>query len=202
MNKSMIWAPIAVIAGLALSWFVTTGEFNNPQQSSELRQAPTGGDFTLSGAQGPYSLEDSRGKVVLIYFGYTFCPDICPTNLALMSQALNELEAEELKHVQGLFVSIDPERDTPKQLADYTDMFHDSILGVTGEPEKVRVIAKSYGSAYNKVEGQSEAGYLVDHTSYTYVVAPDGSLSEALPHAAPPEQILDSVRSLLAKKSS
>ncbi len=200
MNKIIIWVLILVSGVIYTGWMFLSNEGSNTEQSFVLRQTPTGGDFTLHGIEGSYSLKQSRGKVVLIYFGYTFCPDICPTNLAIMSQALNALEENELQKVQGLFVSVDPERDSPEQLAKYTDMFHGSILGVTGEPQKVKAIAEQYGSAYNKVEGQSQGGYLVDHTSYTYVVAPDGSLVEALPHAVPAEKMLELVRKLLAKE--
>jgi protein SCO1/2 len=164
-----------------------------------LSAPPTGGDFSLESINGPFHLKDLRGKVVLIYFGYTFCPDICPTNLSMMAQALNALTEEELQQVQGLFISVDPERDSLKQLAVYTDHFHPNIIGITGSPDDLARIAKQYGAAYRKMEGESEGGYLIDHSSNTYVVAPDGSLHTALPHATPPQQILDVTRKLLAQ---
>ena len=94
--------------------------------------APTGGDFTLQSATGPVTLKDYRGKVVLLYFGYTYCPDICPTSLTATAQALGQLAPAELARVQTLFVSVDPERDTPARLKDYGAFFHPSIIGVTG----------------------------------------------------------------------
>lgn len=164
-----------------------------------LEAAPKGGDFTLMSADGPFRLQDQRGKVVLIYFGYTFCPDVCPTNLALMAQALNELNAAELTRVQGLFISVDPERDKVDLLKKYAHHFHDTMQGVTGSPAEITAVAKRYGAAYRKIEGESAGGYMVDHSSNTFIVAPDGSLHITLPHAAPAQEILKIARELLAK---
>ncbi len=195
------WGAVVVAAGLLLGWVISSW---NPgaDQPLSLREVPQGGDFTLSAPHGPFRLQDMRGKVVLIYFGYTFCPDICPTNLALISQALNALTEEELTRVQGLFVSVDPARDTLDRLARYADYFHPAILAVTGDPDAVARAAELYGAAYHKVEGESQGGYLVDHSSYTYVIAPDGSLSASLPHATPPREILDITRKLLARHAN
>ena len=156
----------------------------------------------LQAPQGPFRLQEQRGKVVLIYFGYTFCPDICPTNLALMAQALNALTEEELARVQGVFISVDPQRDAVDLLAPYTNHFHPTIIGMTGEAGDVARIAAQYGAAYRKVEGESQGGYLVDHSSNTYVIAPDGSLHATLPHATAPQKILEVTRRLLAQMSS
>ena len=164
-----------------------------------MSEAPQGGDFTLDAASGPFDLKAQRGKVVLIYFGYTFCPDICPTNLMLMAQALNALDKDELARVQGVFISVDPERDTLDRLATYTKYFHPSIIGVTGKPEHIAKIAKRYGAVYRKVEDESRGGYLIDHSANTYAIAPDGSLHTILPHATPPEDILKVIRSLLSQ---
>lgn len=193
------WTIIALLAGLLLAGGLLFLTPTKTQAPLNLSTAPTGGDFSLESSEGPFHLKDLRGKVVLIYFGYTFCPDICPTNLAMMAQALNALSAEELQRVQGVFVSVDPERDSLEHLAAYTDHFHPAIIGVTGSPEELARIAKQYGAAYRKVEGESEGGYLVDHSSNTFVVAPDGSLNTTLPHATPPQKILEVTRKLLAQ---
>jgi protein SCO1/2 len=183
---------------LGLGWIVAGGlsEVDPPVSLSE---PPRGGDFALEGPQGPFRLQDQRGKVVLVYFGYTFCPDICPTNLALMTQALNAMTEEELARLQGVFISVDPERDTLERLAVYTDYFHPSIVGVTGSTNDIPPIAKQYGAAYRRVEGESRGGYLIDHSSNTYVIAPDGSLYAILPHATPAREILRVTRQLLAQ---
>ena len=153
-----------------------------------------GGDFKLQSLHGPVSLKDFSGKVVLIYFGYTWCPDICPTNLSMMSGALSQLDETEAGKVQGIFISVDPKRDTLERLNSYTHYFHESILGITGTPEEIRAVANRYGAAYQKVAQESAANYVVDHSSETYVVDPSGKLVERLPHGAKPEEILSAVR--------
>ena len=153
-----------------------------------------GGDFTLQSHHGPVALSDLRGKVVLIYFGYTWCPDICPTNLSMMAGALNQLSESEATKVQGIFISVDPERDTVERLHTYTRFFHESLLGLTGNAEDIRAIADRYGVAYQIVKQASATDYVVDHSSETYVVSPNGQLVEKLPHAALPEQILNAIK--------
>ena len=161
-----------------------------------------GGEFTLNSQKGTVSLSDYRGKVVLIYFGYTMCPDICPTNLSMMSNAFMQLEQteagqKELAGVQGMFISVDPQRDTLKRLSEYTGYFHHNIIGLTSTPEVIREVADRYGAAYQKVVQDSATNYVVDHSSETYVVDPQGKLVARLPHAAPPAEILSAIRKYL-----
>ena len=159
--------------------------------------APRGGDFTLQSEAGPVSLEQFRGKVVMLYFGYTWCPDICPTSLAMISAALRQLTPTELASVQTMFISVDPERDTLERLANYAQFFHPSILGVTGTPDEVAKVAKLYGAGYRKVKEDSAAGYVVDHTADVYVIDRQGKLYRTLPHGTPPAKILAVLRELL-----
>ncbi len=156
---------------------------------------PEGGGFTLQSLAGPVSLQDFRGKVTLIYFGYSMCPDICPTNLSMMANALAQLSEKELSKVQGIFISVDPERDTMARLSEYTGYFHPSIIGLTATPEIIRELANRYGAAYQKViQEDSATNYVVDHSSETYVVDPQGNLVERLRHAAPPVEIIAAIR--------
>jgi len=156
---------------------------------------PEGGEFNLQSLAGPVSLKDFRGKVVLVYFGYTMCPDICPTNLSMMSNAFSQMDEKELEKVQGIFISVDPQRDTMERLAEYTHYFHPSIMGISGQADVIREIADRYGAAYQMVvQKDSATNYVVDHSSETYVINPQGKLVARLPHAAPPQEILDAVR--------
>jgi protein SCO1/2 len=119
---------------------------------------------------------------VLVYFGYTFCPDICPTSLAATAEGLKQLSPEELARVAMIFVSVDPKRDTPERLKEYVEFFHPSIVGVTGSAEVVAEVAKRYGVIYaeQKVE-TAGGGYVVDHSADTFIVAQDGRWSARLP---------------------
>jgi protein SCO1/2 len=164
-----------------------------------LAAPPRGGDFTLASVDGPVSLADFRGKVVLLYFGYTWCPDICPTNLAMIGQALRQLTGAERDRVQVLFVSVDPERDDPARLAEYVGYFDPSMIGVTGDEAQVAAAAALYGAAYRRTEQPGSAmGYLVDHSASTYLIDRKGALRETLPHATPPGELLARLRGLLA----
>lgn len=164
-----------------------------------LAAPPSGGDFVLQGAAGPVDLAALRGKVVLLYFGYTACPDICPTNLAFIASALHQLDAAELDAVRAIFVSVDPERDDVQRLATYVAYFHPNILGVTGTPDAAARVARLYGAAYRRVDQTGSAmGYLVDHSAQTYVIDRQGRLVRTLDHATPPDVIARTLRELLS----
>jgi len=183
----------ALVLGLAVFWSPEMAERPLPRAG-----LPAGGDFTLQAASGPVSLKDYRGKVVLIYFGYTYCPDVCPTSLAATSAGLKQLSAEEQARVAMIFISVDPERDTPARLKEYVEFFHPAMVGVTGSPEALAEIARRYGVFYarQKVE-TAGGGYVVDHTSDTYVLAPDGQLAGKLAHATPPDRVAAEIRKRL-----
>lgn len=197
---ALILVLLGLVLWLALVW--QPGEQTDAHQSMSAAKAPTGGDFTLYAKQGPVSLQDFRGKVVLLYFGYTSCPDICPTSLALMSQAFSGMTPEELEQVQGIFVSVDPERDTLERLEEYGKYFHPNIMGVTGTVEQVDKVVAQYGAAYRKVESDSAMDYLVDHSSVTYVIDQQGKLRTSLIHGTPPGRIREAVRGLLNSAQS
>lgn len=155
---------------------------------------PPGGDFTLNSIDGEVSLSDFKGKLVFIYFGYTFCPDICPTNLGYLSLAYQKLSEQEKQQVQILLVSVDPERDTVERLKPYTDYFESDMIGLTGSPEYIAEIAKRYGVVYAKVEDSDKPNYYaVDHSAFTYVVDQEGQLQEQLPHATSTELFMQTM---------
>jgi protein SCO1 len=157
--------------------------------------APAGGPIVLpvSSREGPLSLEDYRGQYVWIYFGYTACPDACPMTLALISQALSRLPPEWQGRVRGLFVSVDPERDGGSHLRDYVGHFHPDIDAATGPHEQLREIAARYGVFYQRSEIESALGYVVDHSSSTYLVGPDGALLAVHPHGTSPPELIQAL---------
>ena len=165
----------------------------------ETEEAPPGGDFTLQSKYGPVSLKDFRGKVVFLYFGYTKCPDICPTSLAFITETLTSLSDEELEKVKGIFVSVDPKRDTPEDLAEYVEYFHPNFVSVTGSEKEIAAVSKLYGAQYYEVELEGSAfGYAVNHSAAVYLIQPDGGLRFIFPHATPSSVMLEAVRYLLA----
>ena len=159
---------------------------------------PAGGDFTLDSPDGKLSLRDYRGKVVLIYFGYTFCPDVCPTSLAAMAGAFSMLSPDELARVRGLLVSVDPERDTLEVLKVYAPFFHPAIVGLTGTPAEIAEVARRYGVSYAKQKAEDGRPYAVDHSAFTYLIGPDGRLKDILPHDAPAKEIAGRIRQAIA----
>lgn len=180
---------LALLAGTLWAW---QGAGLHPFGGASA--AGQGGDFTLQSADGPVSLKDLRGKVVVLYFGYTFCPDVCPTSLALIADAMQQLTPAEQARVQEVFVSVDPERDTPQKLKQYVAFFRPGTLGLTGTPEEIARVAKQYGVVYRKQAVTSAAGYVIDHSSYTYILSPDGKLRSKLLHAATPAEMAREIR--------
>lgn len=181
---------VLAILGVAFYWQPASA----PSAPPTAPAVPMGGDFALDGPRGRVSLQDYRGKLVLLYFGYTYCPDVCPTSLLIWAQALKELTPQELARVQPIFVSVDPERDTLPRLAEYAAFFHPSLLPLTGSPERLHEIAARYGAHFARQENAAAGGYVVDHTSSTLLIDRDGRLVARLAHATPPEQLLAEIR--------
>lgn len=161
------------------------------------RSAPTGGDFVLQSADGPVDTRTLRGKVVLLYFGYTKCPDICPTSMSTNAQALAMLSAEERSKTVVMLLSLDPDRDTLAILKQYASFFHPNMIGVTGSAAEIEVIAKAYGVGYIKQKPDADGNYAVDHSAQTFVLGPDGKIATILPLGATAEKTAATIRSLL-----
>ena len=184
---------LSLMVGVALFWVLFSDKQN------ELQGYPGfGGDFILQSAKGPVALSDYRGKVVVLYFGYTYCPDVCPTSLGLLSLALRQLKPQELAKLQTFFISVDPERDTLEKLKIYTEAFHPAIIGITGTTGDIAEVAKRYGVMYMKVDLPGSAmGYAVDHSSRYYVIGKDGMVKKFIEHGTSPDDIVASLRALM-----
>ena len=189
---------VAVLAWVSFSWSPAP---DSAKQHTTLKisATPTGGDFTVQMQGKDLSLKELRGKVVVLYFGYSQCPDVCPTSLSLLTQALHQMDDSELAALQSIFVSVDPNRDTTEHLAEYTRYFHNNIIGATSTKENIDIITKMYGASYRIVESDSAMGYIVDHSSYTYIIDKKGKLRHSLQHGTAPDKILQAVRELLAE---
>ena len=158
-----------------------------------------GGDFTLASAHGPVSLSDYRNKVVMLFFGYTSCPDVCPTDLARMSAVFDQLSDAETKRVVGMFVSVDTDRDTPEHATKYAAFFHKRIMGLSGSAEAVAAVAKQYYVLYQRVDTEDSAlGYTLDHSATTYLIGPQGKVRDLVRHRVEAQEMVEAVRTVLA----
>lgn len=153
-------------------------------------------DFTLASASGPVSLSDFRGQVVVLYFGYTFCPDVCPTTMADLARAMRDLGAK-AQDVQVILVSVDPARDTPENLQKYVTSFDPTFIGITGSEQEVATAATLYGVYFAKHEGSEASGYLIDHTASVMVLNREGRLKLVLPFGTPAEAIASDLAEIL-----
>lgn len=155
-------------------------------------------DFSLIQADGkPFRLSEQRGKIVLLFFGYTSCPDVCPTTLAELSQAMQKLGEQERARVVVVFISVDPERDTPERAQEYAQRFFPSFLGLSGTEAELQPIWSAYG-VYREVQPTgSAAGYLIAHSARVYLIDPRGNLRLTFPFGTPPEDIAYDLKILL-----
>ena len=193
---------LIVVLGLALAggglfaWSLVQAPQPSGIVSSETRSSGSaliGGPFTLTDQAGKQRSEaDLKGHYALVYFGYTYCPDICPTSLSTMTQALDllaEQAPDKARAVLPVFITVDPARDTVEALATYAGHFHPRLLALTGTEEEVATAAKAYRIFYQKVEEPGASDYLMDHSSVLYLMAPDGSYLTHFTHASTAEDI-------------
>ena len=157
-----------------------------------------GGNFTLLSSNNQYvSLEDFQGKVVLMFFGFTACPDTCPLTLSKLKQVMARLDQK--KPVQQLFITVDPKRDNPEQLKSFLSTFNLNIIGLTGTEEEILHVAELYGSAYMKNPTiNSETSYLMIHTGYVYLIDQQGQVRAIYPQDTEEIRIIEDIRQLLA----
>jgi len=156
-----------------------------------------GGPFTLTDHTGRTVTEaDFAGRLLLVFFGFTYCPDVCPTELGTIAAAL-DLLGEDAERVTPVLITIDPERDTPEALATYVALFHPRLVGLTGTAEQIAAVARSYRVYYAKVHPRDATDYLMDHSAFTYLVGPDGRVRSLFRPQTSPEAIAAAVRAQL-----
>jgi protein SCO1/2 len=157
-----------------------------------------GGPFTLADPAGRrVALADFKGKLVLLYFGFAACPDVCPTDLAMIAQALRSLGRDE-DEVQPLFVTLDPQRDTPAVLREYAAAFHPRFVALTGTEEEVRRVATGFKVFYEKVPLPGTTTYSIDHTAYTFLLDRKGEFVILFPPGTPADRMMEMLREQLA----
>ncbi len=176
---------------LLLAFFST---FTNADEISTNKDK-IGGDFELTNQfNDPYSLSDSRGKVVILFFGFTHCPDVCPNTLGAVQTALSQLGTL-AEQVDTLMISVDPKRDSPEILEEYMKYFNNNFIGLTGELNKIDEIVKQYNGFYSYSKNGSS--YSVDHTSNLYLIDRQGEVANIIPYGLPATIISENIKKLL-----
>lgn len=198
MSEKLLIAIAALLATLLLGavffWEPVPEPLRLPKSG-----LPAGGEFTLDATDRIVSLHDFRGKVVVLYFGYTYCPDICPTALSTLADALAQLEPGQQAAIQPLFISVDPERDTPQHLATYVRFFHPGLIGLTGTPSAIAELAGRYQVIYTRQPASGNpAQYTVDHSSELILLDRKGRPIERIAHGSPSQRIAQALRDALA----
>jgi protein SCO1 len=195
------WRSVAGIAAVLLvAATASPPAHDNTPSASELMddlmwgRTPIGGPFDLIDQTGRRRTDaDFRGKLLLVYFGYTYCPDVCPTDLMAIAAAVDQLGPAG-EEIQPLFITIDPERDTVEQLAGYVGAFHPRLIGLTGPSEQIRKVALAYKVYYAKVPASDGTDYAIDHTSFIYLVGRDGKYLGFFPPNTPAERLVEILR--------
>ncbi len=183
----LLFAGIAVLLGILAYDF--RAFFPNGLEGEQVAPVAIGGEFTLTDQNGVERRpEDFRGKLMLVYFGYTFCPDACPTALQDMSRAI-DIMGNKGDAVQPIFITIDPARDTVEQMKLYASNFHPRLVALTGTPEQIAAAAKAYRVYYEKGKSTGGDDYLMDHTSFIYLMGPDGKYLSHFPPGTTAEQM-------------
>lgn len=189
-----------VLLGGVLGFAFGLGPFRGQLERAAVAEgeALIGGPFSLLDHRGERVSEaDFAGRLKLVYFGYTYCPDVCPTGLATIAAAYDQLSEAEQARVVPLFITVDPERDTVEAMADYVDLFHPDLVGLTGSTSEIEAAAKTFRVYYRKAESESASAYLVDHSAFAYLMDGDNRYLAHFGHDATPEEIALAVRSHL-----
>lgn len=198
MNKvhAKYWLPLTLLAAIALG-FLFLLVLPNPKQTADEGDVQIGGPFELVDSGGtPRKASDFHGQYLLIFFGYTFCPDVCPVTLQTISDAIERLGAKGTK-VTPVFITLDPARDTPETMGRYLANFHPRFVGLTGTPAQIATAAKAYHVYYAKSDEDEDedkdANYLVDHSAILFFMGPDGKFQTHFRHVDSAEKISEEI---------
>lgn len=190
-----------LIAGLLIGRFYLGPDSQTAGEKVTTESPLIGGAFTLVDQNGAtVTDEDFKGRFMLVYFGYTFCPDVCPTALNRNAEAMDAL-GEQADNVVPILITVDPERDTVEHMKEYARFFHPRLVALTGSEEQVKEAAKAYRVYYAKVEdeGGDPDIYLMDHTAITFMMGPDGKFLQHFSHDATPEEMAERMRKVMAE---
>ena len=195
MDRRHVLFSLGALLGPAL--LAACGDRKPQFNAVDLTGADYAKDFQLPDADGKVrTLQEFKGRVVVVFFGYTQCPDVCPTTMADIAQAKKLLGADGAK-VQGIFITVDPERDTPELLKAYVANFGPDFIALRGTPEQTAALAKDFKVYYKKVEGKGPANYTLDHSAASFIYDPQGRLRLYARYGAGPQVLADDLKQLL-----
>ncbi|MEM1435389.1 MAG: SCO family protein [Pseudomonadota bacterium] len=163
------------------------------------RDGKLGGAFTLTSADGPVSLSDFRGQTVVVYFGFTNCPKVCPASMGTIKRSFNRLSTAQQAKVQALLITVDPERDTPQVLAQFAQRYHPRIIGLTGSQAELDAVAADYGSFIEPTAGAAESDFR--HSSRYYIINPNGELVDAMRHGTSANELTARLQQVLGQSA-
>jgi len=189
------------LVGVVIAWSLLFEKPGSFRGTTYVEPYPAAPDFELVKADGnSFQLSGMRGEIILLFFGYTSCPDVCPTTLAELNQALGRLAEDDANRVQVVFITVDPERDTPERTQTYVDHFNKNFIGLSGSEDQLTKIWGEYGVFREVVEGASAAGYLVNHTARTTLIDGDGNLRLSFGFDTPVDDIVHDLKLILKEK--
>jgi len=187
---------VSLLVTGSIALLLLSGDEDKASMSSS-RQV--GDDFLLNSNNGPVSLHQFRGQAVLLFFGYTHCPDVCPTTMSNVADAMDILSTEEQRLVQPLFVTVDPVRDTVEHLAKYVAFFHPKLIGLSGSEAQIKKAAEAFSVQYFR-DDLTDAGkenYYMNHTSYLFLLDPDGKVVDLMSDHTSPKDIAAALRQVI-----
>lgn len=187
-----------LLIGIVAAWTILFGRPASFRGTTYAEPYPPASDFVLTRADGTsFQLSEMRGKVVLLFFGYTSCPDVCPTTLAELNQTMGKLDENDADRVQVVFVTVDPGRDTPERAQEYVNHFNPGFIGLSGTEEELTTVWGDYGVFREIVEGTSALGYLVNHTARVTLIDTDGNLRISFSFEMPVDDIVHDLKLIL-----
>lgn len=199
MDRKLLGIGGAILILVLLAFGMTVFSAKPPayRGTSYAEPFPQASEISLTKADGgEFRLSSQRGKIVLLFFGYTSCPDVCPTTLAEMKQVMDELGEAGAK-VQVVFISVDPDRDTPQKIQSYAEFFHPSFIGLSGSMEELEPVWQAYSITREAVQSDSALGVIINHTARLFLVDPQGSLRLSFGYGTPVADIVHDIELLL-----
>lgn len=198
MSSQSKWLLPALILSVLVSTAVLFNVMSKqPREDSIATSDVIGGDFVLRNIDGRVSLKDFRGSVVVVYFGFLSCPEVCPTSMSILTRSLEKLSPAEKSKTKAILISIDPERDDFQELLEFTNYYHPNILGVTGTDQEVKQVAEQYGAFFEITESETvDSAYAYRHSSRYYVIDQQGNLIQAMRHSTTPNELAARIKKI------